>query len=114
MLRRHFSFHLTLVVADDRRHRPSYTPPMSRLAAAMLIALMLSVNGCILGPIAASQLSKEQMDTLKEYNDTGDLYACGIIGGPPPLGSVIFIVVPKGTPIDLVFPPSCPVTVRPK
>lgn len=83
------------------------------LFEAALLAFFLSIGGCILGPIAAQQLSSDQMQQLKDYNQTGDVYACGVIGGPPPLGSIIFIVVPKGAPVDLAFPPSCPITVKP-
>ena len=84
------------------------------ITACVIAALIFVFSGCVLGPIGASQLSSSQMRALKEYNDTGDVYACGTIGGPPPIGSIIFIVVPKGTPVDLAFPPSCPITVSPK
>ena len=87
---------------------------MNDWIAGLLLALLLSVSGCVLGPIAAQQLTSDQMTALQQYNQTGDVYACGVIGGPPPLGSIIFIVVPKGTPVDLAFPPSCPITVKPQ
>lgn len=88
---------------------------VSDIITALAIALIVMfLAGCVLGPIGASQLNSSQMRALKEYNDTGDVYACGMIGGPPPIGSVIFIVVPKGTPVDLAFPPSCPITVKPQ
>ena len=82
------------------------------LILAILLVLFLSINGCILGPIAASQLSKDQMDALKEYNDTGDVYLCALLGGPPPTGNVVTIIVPKGAPVNVQFGVDCHATVK--
>ena len=72
-----------------------------------ILACLLSINGCILGPIASSQLTSEQMKALKEYNDIGDAYGCAIIGGPPPTGNIVMIFVPKGAPVEVAFGPDC-------
>lgn len=73
----------------------------------LLILLLLTETGCILGPIAASQLSSDQIDALKRYNDAGDVYACFLVGGPPPAGNIVAVVVPKGAPINISFAQDC-------
>jgi len=85
---------------------------MNDWIAGLLLALLLSTSGCVLGPIAASQLSKDQMDALKEYNDTGDVYGCILVGGPPPAGNIVAIIVPKGAPVDVSFGPDCHGTLK--
>ena len=81
-------------------------------AIAALLLFLLALEGCILGPIAASQLSKDQLDALKNYNDTGDVYACFLAGGPPPSGGLVAIIVPKDVPVDLQFGPDCHAVVK--
>ena len=82
---------------------------------AALIALVLSaVPGCVLGPIAASQLNSDQMKALKDYNDNADVYACFLVGGPPPAGNIVAIAVPKGAQMSVQFGPDCHAQVSTK
>jgi hypothetical protein len=84
---------------------------MKIIGKILLSACLVSVTGCM-GAIMGSQLTTDQLQALRDYN--GDVYACGVLGGPPPIGNVIFIVVPKGSVMDLTFPPSCPIIVKNK
>jgi len=79
---------------------------------AAVIMMLLFIPGCILGPIAASQLSKDQIDSLKSYNDNADLYFCALIGGPPPAGNIVAVGVPKGAPVDVTFAQDCHVVLK--
>ncbi len=81
------------------------------LAIGLVFTMMLA-SSCILGPIGASQLNSDQMKALHDYNDTGDVYACLLAGGPPPAGTLVAVVVPKGAPIDVTFGPDCHGTVK--
>lgn len=80
---------------------------MRIVAEAFALACLLSLSSCILGPIAASNLSSDQMQALKEYNQDGDVYICGIVGGPPPAGAITFLVLPKGTDAKITFNSDC-------
>ena len=85
---------------------------MRNLFNGFMLACLLSLNaGCILGPIAGSQLTSDQMQALKSYNDNGDVYLCALLGGPPPTGNVVVIAVPKDAPVNVQFGPDCHATV---
>jgi len=71
---------------------------------SVFIALVLS--GCILGPIGAANLSPEQIDAMKKYND-GNLYICGIVEGGSRNGNVVFILLPKDAPLTVQFSADC-------
>jgi hypothetical protein len=66
-------------------------------------------SGCI-GPIAAKDLTVEQIAAMKDYN--GDAYVCGQAGGPPGNGFVVFILLPKGSTNKITFGPDCHPTVQ--
>lgn len=85
---------------------------MRLIVEAFIIACLLSLNSCVLGPIAAQQLTTDQMDALKRYNDTGDVYACFLVGGPPPAGNIVAIAVPKGARVEVSFGPDCHGTLK--
>lgn len=82
------------------------------LAIAFILFALAMMHGCVLGPIAASQLTTDQMQALKQYNDTGDVYACFLVGGPPPAGNIVAVVVPKGAPVDVQFAQDCHAVVK--
>lgn len=79
---------------------------------AMLIALisLLLFVGCsgfaLLHGIDSTQgLSAEQIKALR---DTGhSVYGCFQIGGPPPAGNMVWIIVPQGTPVNFKFGDNC-------
>ncbi len=79
------------------------------LGAALLLAMFLSA-GCsgILLHHAMDQgqaLSAEQVDA---YNRVGAaVYGCFALAGPPPAGSTVWIIVPKGSPVNFAFTDNC-------
>jgi len=75
------------------------------MVMGLVLALFLS-SGCILGPLGASQLSPEQIDAMKKYND-GNLYICGIVEGGTRNGNVVFILLPKDAKLDVQFSADC-------
>ena len=80
-----------------------------RFIHALLLAILLSANGCSGFLIhqavkAGDQLTPEQ---IKAYNDVGlDVWSCGTISGPPPSGAFTWITVPKGKG-SVVFGEGC-------
>lgn len=50
-------------------------------------------------------LSSDQIKALKENNQ--DVYGCFQIGGPPPSGNMVWIIVPKGSPVNFRFSDNC-------
>jgi len=80
--------------------------------AALLLFLLAIESGCILGPIAASQLSKDQLQALKEYNDSADIYFCAQVEGGSRSGNLVAIAVPKGASVEVTFSQDCHGTLK--
>lgn len=73
-----------------------------------LLALCLAmISGCAYQ--AAEKLTAEQMDSLVKLREaTGsDLYLCGNVNGPPPMGGITFLIYPKETKPSIAFDSSC-------
>lgn len=79
---------------------------------ALLLSLLLSITGCLLGPIAGARLDSEQMKALKEYNDNGDMYLCAIVEGGTRNGNITMVLVPKGAPVEVQFSSDCHAAVK--
>lgn len=75
--------------------------------AGILAALLLS--GCLLAQIhqlePGQTLSPEQIKAYKEMNM--NVYGCFQIGGPPPAGNTVWIVVPKEMRVLPKFGDNC-------
>lgn len=80
------------------------------IALVMIVFLSLVLGGCsgiaLLHGIDSSQgLTTEQIKALR---DTGhSVYGCFQIGGPPPAGNTVWVVVPQSTPINFLFGDNC-------
>ena len=84
---------------------------MTTIIHALLLALLLSANGCsgllihqALDPKSAA-LSPEQ---IKAYGDVGaDVWSCLTVAGPPPAGNLVLITTPKAAKVAIVFGDNC-------
>ena len=75
---------------------------------ALILAILLSATqGCaiMLTPQLAQHMTPEQIKAYKEQN--ADVYSCLNFGGPPPIGATTFIVVARGSKMDLSFASNC-------
>ncbi len=76
----------------------------------LLFLLAFFVFGCsgialLHGIDSAQGLNPDQIKALR---DTGhSVYGCFQIGGPPPSGNLVWIVVPQGTPVTFKFSDNC-------
>jgi hypothetical protein len=54
---------------------------------------------------------------IREYSESGaQVYGCFTIGGPPPIGNTVWIIIPKGASINANFVDGChllPFATRP-
>ena len=57
-----------------------------------------------------AQLTPEQIDAYAKVG--ADVWSCTVIGGPPPLGSMIFITAPKTAKMSVQFGDGCHLIVR--
>ena len=71
---------------------------------ASLLSVLLSASGCT-GMLIGNALQQGQQLTaeqIKAYNDVGsNVYGCFQIGGPPPAGNTVWLVVPKNSTAPL-------------
>ena len=74
-------------------------------AVGLILAMFLS-SGCMIGPLAAGQLTPDQIDALKKYND-GNVYACGIVDGGARNGTLVFLLLPKDAKLNVQFNADC-------
>lgn len=79
---------------------------MKALRAAVLIsALLTGCTAMMMGNPNAQNLTPDQ---VKAYQDAGqDTYGCIKIGGPPPAGNTIWLVVPHGVKVDFKIGDDC-------
>ena len=82
---------------------------LTDLFAAMALAVGLSLSwGCaamLMQHQGAKDLSPEQIDA---YNKVGaNVFACLTVGGPPPAGNTVWVILPKGVPINWTFGDNC-------
>ncbi len=78
--------------------------------AAMLAVLLSMTTGCagILMSNAIHQGQDLTPEQIKAYNESGSaVYGCFQIGGPPPAGNTVWIVIPKGQPVAFKFGDNC-------
>jgi hypothetical protein len=82
----------------------------SILVPATILAAVLLAGGCtgILMADAARQGKDLTPEQIKAYNEIGSaVYGCFQIGGPPPAGNTVWIIVPKGTEAKFHFADNC-------
>jgi len=79
------------------------------LLLALVLAVLLSLAGCTLAMLHAidkgQTLDPEQIKAYKEMSL--EVYGCFQIGGPPPAGNTVWIIVPKGSPVNFTFADNC-------
>jgi len=70
------------------------------------LLLLLFQSSCIMAALSRpDNLTAEQ---IKAYNDVGyDVYGCFKISGPPPIGGLTILTLPKGKKSNLSFSPNC-------
>ena len=84
-------------------------PLLITLGAALLLALFLSA-GCsgILLHHAMDKGEALSSEQIRAYNEVGaSVYGCFSLAGPPPAGSTVWIIVPKGSPVNFTFVDNC-------
>lgn len=66
---------------------------------AFLLACLLSLDGCAGILLTTAMNHPEDIlppEQIRAYNEVGyNVYGCITIGGPPPAGNALFIIVPK-------------------
>jgi hypothetical protein len=77
---------------------------------SFLLLAVLSLTGCsglalIHAVDRGDALTPEQIKAYKEMNQA--VYGCFQIGGPPPAGNTVWIVVPANSPINFKFGDNC-------
>ena len=86
---------------------------MKTIFSALALACLLSLNGCI-GLIGAQQLTTDQVAAMKDYNQFGDLYVCGLIEAGTRNGNLTFVLLPKDMPAEVSFSQDCHSIVKTK
>ena len=71
--------------------------------AALFLSLSLSCS------LIYREMSPEQIKAIRETG--GDVITCTILGGPPPAGQTVFIVIPKGSRGKISISPDCRPTI---
>ena len=78
---------------------------------AFILALVLSIEGCAAMLISSAMRNPADAlppETIKAYNEVGSkVYGCVNLGGPPPVGSALFIVVPRAAEVSVKFVDGC-------
>lgn len=76
------------------------------MAMSLLIALVM-LAGC--APFLAAKEAKDMTpEQIKAYGEQGmDVYQCINIAGPPPMGGVTVLVVPKHAKAEVMFSSNC-------
>ena len=76
-----------------------------------LLAVVLSLNGCAAMLISSAMNKPNEAlppETIKAYNDIGSkVFACFNLGGPPPVGTALFIIVPRTAEVSPKFGDGC-------
>ena len=92
---------------------------MKLLLTGLVLLCMFAVFGCS-GILLHHAMDKGENLTpaqIREYNESGHaVYGCFQIGGPPPVGNTIWLIVPKGAAINFQITDNChllPFATRP-
>ena len=78
---------------------------------AFLLAVFLSLTPGCAGFLITQELkaghfpTKEEVEALETIGSA--VYGCFTIAGPPPAGNTVWLIVPKGTPVNFAFGDSC-------
>jgi hypothetical protein len=89
---------------------PFLKPPMLTplLIFSLVLFLPLGLSSCMT-TLLTGQVAKEMTaEQIKAYKESGqDVYGCFQIGGPPPAGNTLWLVVPKGVVVNSQFGDNC-------
>ena len=77
---------------------------------ALMLAVILSLSSCALTgfgltPSQVLSMTPEQIQALKDQNFK--IWTCSRLGGPPPVGNSILIIVPKDSSVQYRFTADC-------
>jgi len=76
---------------------------ISSLVSLLMVVILAS--GCaLLNPTQAAQMTPDQIKAYQSANM--DVIVCLNVGGPPPAGNAVFMVLPKGAQLP-VFGDGC-------
>lgn len=89
-------------------HTPVRASQLSSVLALLL--LLFSVPGCAFTLLKNAMDKNENLspEQIEAYSKIGlDVYACFEVGGPPPMGNVVFMLWPKTKELKASFGPNC-------